>query len=69
MLHPVFFTSNASRSIEVGYNPATGECEVVRAKVIKEYLFVPPAMGIAVVGQPEKQVRLLSRESARLKEG
>ena len=65
VLHPVFFTSNATRSIEVGYDPATGECKVVRAKVIKEYLFVPPAMGIAVVGQPAKQVRLMSAKFAQ----
>lgn len=56
LLHPVFFTSNATRNIELGFNPSTGECEVVRSKVIKEYMSVPPAMGIAVLGQPEKQV-------------
>lgn len=58
LLHPVFFTSNASRQIDVRYDPATGECEVVRGKLIKEYMSVPPAMGIAIPGQPEKQVSL-----------
>ncbi|KAK4120101.1 S-adenosyl-L-methionine-dependent methyltransferase [Parathielavia appendiculata] len=38
-----------------GYNPTTGDEEIVRGKVIKEYMSVPPAMGIAVPGQPEKQ--------------
>ncbi|KAK4096349.1 S-adenosyl-L-methionine-dependent methyltransferase [Parathielavia hyrcaniae] len=56
LLHPVFFTSNAERVITVGYNPATGNEEIVRGKLIKEYMSVPPAMGIAVPGQPEKQL-------------
>ncbi|KAK3291542.1 S-adenosyl-L-methionine-dependent methyltransferase [Chaetomium fimeti] len=56
VLHPVFFTSNATRSIEVGYSPVTGECEIVRGKLIKEYMSVPPAVGIAIPGQPVKQV-------------
>ncbi|KAL2257195.1 hypothetical protein VTK26DRAFT_523 [Humicola hyalothermophila] len=56
LLHPVFFTSNATGNIEIGYNPATGEREIVRGKLIKEYMFVPPAVGIAVPGQPAKQL-------------
>jgi hypothetical protein len=57
LLHPVFFTSNAARNIEVRFDPVTGECEVIRGKIIREYMSVPPAMGIAVPGQPVKQVR------------
>ena len=56
LLHPVFFTSNAARNIEVRDDPVTGECEVIRGKMIREYMSVPPAMGIAVPGQPVKQV-------------
>lgn len=56
LLHPVFFTSGAARNIDVRFDPVTGECKVVRTKVIEEYMSVPPAMGIAVPGQPVKQV-------------
>ena len=56
MLHPVFFTSGASKNIQVRYDPATGEQVVERTLVIKEYMDVLPALGIAVPGQPEKQV-------------
>ncbi|GAB1319722.1 S-adenosyl-L-methionine-dependent methyltransferase [Madurella fahalii] len=56
LLHPVFFTSGASRNVELQPNPVTGELEVVRTKIIKDYMYVPPAMGIAVAGQPVKQV-------------
>jgi hypothetical protein len=56
LLHPVFFTSGAARNIEVNFNPVTGECEVVRSKVVKEYMSVPPAMGIAVPSQSVKSV-------------
>ncbi|KAL1842420.1 hypothetical protein VTJ49DRAFT_5268 [Mycothermus thermophilus] len=56
LLHPVFVTSNASRHIEVRNNPETGNLEVIRSKIITEYLSVPPYRGIAVPGQPEKQV-------------
>ncbi|AEO61384.1 hypothetical protein MYCTH_2311484, partial [Thermothelomyces thermophilus ATCC 42464] len=56
LLHPVFFTSNATRNIEVRFDPVTGESEIVRGKIVREYMSVPPSLGIAVPGQPEKQV-------------
>ncbi|KAK4240092.1 ribosomal protein L11 methyltransferase [Achaetomium macrosporum] len=56
LLHPVFFTSGAAISIEKRFSPVTGEEEITRSKVIKEYMFVPPAKGIAVDGQPAKQL-------------
>ncbi|KAK5987958.1 hypothetical protein PT974_12094 [Cladobotryum mycophilum] len=56
MLHPVFFTSTYSRNVEVKFDPETGELEVIRSKVIKEYLDVKPAKGVAVVGQKSKQI-------------
>ncbi len=61
MLHPVFFTSGASKNIEVRYDPNTGDCVVERTLVIKDYMEVPPALGIAVPGQPEKQVSFVHR--------
>ncbi|KAK0733078.1 S-adenosyl-L-methionine-dependent methyltransferase [Lasiosphaeria miniovina] len=56
VLHPVFFTSGASRNIDLRFDPATGELGVVRAKVVRDYLFVPPAKGVAFVDQPERQL-------------
>ena len=56
LLHPVFFTSGAARNIEVNFDPVSGDCEVVRSKVVKEYMSVPPAMGIAVPSQSVKSV-------------
>ncbi|KAK4154060.1 ribosomal protein L11 methyltransferase [Chaetomidium leptoderma] len=56
LLHPVFFTSNATRNFNVGYSPVNGEYEVVRSKVITEYMSVLPAVGIALPGQPVKQI-------------
>lgn len=56
VLHPVFFTSNAAKSISIDFDPETGEQRVVRSKVVTEYLDVKPAKGVAVVGQPEKQI-------------
>lgn len=56
LLHPLFFTSDASRSVSQHYNPRTGELETVRAVVVREYLNVPPARGIAIPGQPVKQL-------------
>jgi len=58
LLHPVFFTSGASRNIDVRYRPETGEMETDRTMVVRNYLSVPPAKGIAVPGQPQKQVGL-----------
>jgi hypothetical protein len=56
LLHPAFVTNNAERNITVRYDPVTGEQEIIRGRFIKEYMSVPPAMGIAIPGQPEKQV-------------
>jgi len=56
VLHPVFFTSNAAKSITVDCDPETGEKRVVLGKLVTQYLDVKPAKGVAVVGQPEKQV-------------
>lgn len=58
MLHPVFMTSNASRSIEIAFDPETGGTKVIRTKVIKDYLSVPPFMGWALPNQAKKQVRM-----------
>lgn len=56
MLHPVFFTSDHSRKIEVGVNKETGQMEIVRSKTIHGYLDVEPARGVAIVGQKTPQV-------------
>lgn len=59
MLHPVFFTSGATRSIEVLHTLQEGsrrKPEVVRAKVIRKYLDVPPYQGVALYGQPVPQI-------------
>ncbi|CAP61513.1 uncharacterized protein PODANS_4_1280 [Podospora anserina S mat+] len=55
VLHPVFFTSNATKSISISFDPATGEQVTTRSKVITEYLDVAPAKGIACPSQPVKQ--------------
>ncbi|KAM7197574.1 S-adenosyl-L-methionine-dependent methyltransferase [Rhypophila sp. PSN 637] len=56
ILHPLFSTSDASRSVTQHYNHSTGEQETVRSVIVREYLNVPPAKGIALPGQPEKQL-------------
>lgn len=56
VLHPVFMTSGASRNVDLRYDGETGDLEVVRTKVIKNYLHVPPYKGIAIPGQPKRQV-------------
>ncbi|ETS79379.1 hypothetical protein PFICI_09232 [Pestalotiopsis fici W106-1] len=58
ILHPVFFTSRATRLLEVvDYNPgSTQRPPIDRAKVIREYLHIPPYRGVAVWGQPAEQV-------------
>ena len=61
MLHPAFFTSKAARNVEVRNNPETGEFEVLRSIVVREYMNVAPYKGVAVVGQPEKQVSAQDR--------
>ncbi|KAK8862574.1 S-adenosyl-L-methionine-dependent methyltransferase [Apiospora arundinis] len=56
MLHPVFFTSNFSRSIELKDGNDPNKPEITRAKVIREYLDVPPSHTVAEWGQPTLQV-------------
>ncbi|KAK0707857.1 S-adenosyl-L-methionine-dependent methyltransferase [Lasiosphaeris hirsuta] len=56
ILHPVFFTSGASKNIQVRYSQQTGELEVDRTLVLKNYMSVPPAKGIFKDGQPQKQL-------------
>ncbi|KAL8365481.1 hypothetical protein RB595_004342 [Gaeumannomyces hyphopodioides] len=55
LLHPVFFTSNAAKNLELKFDETTGDLQVVRTKIIRDYLFVPPMKGIALPGQPAKQ--------------
>jgi hypothetical protein len=54
--HPLLFTPGNSRIIDIRYDPVTGDREVVRGLLVKQYLSVAPAKGIAENGQPEKQV-------------
>ncbi|KAJ2986203.1 hypothetical protein NUW58_g5137 [Xylaria curta] len=55
LLHPVFFTCGAQRSIRlVDYGP-DGYPEIIRAKTIEKYLDVPPYHGVALYGQPAQQ--------------
>ncbi|KAH6656275.1 S-adenosyl-L-methionine-dependent methyltransferase [Truncatella angustata] len=58
VLHPVFFTSRATRQIEVSEydSDITGKARTVRAKVIRDYLHIPPYRGVALYGQPAPQV-------------
>lgn len=42
MLHPVFMTSTYSKTIDLSFDPATGERVVVQGKLIKKYLNVAP---------------------------
>jgi hypothetical protein len=56
ILHPVFFTSNAAKSLTIDFDPETGEKRVVLSKLITEYMDVKPAKGIALQGQPAKQI-------------
>lgn len=49
-------TSGASRNVDLRYDGETGDLEVVRTKVIKNYLDIPPYKGIAIPGQPKRQV-------------
>ncbi|TQW00832.1 methyltransferase type 11 [Cordyceps javanica] len=42
LLHPIFMTSTHSKSLQLSFNPATGERVVVRGKLVKEYLHVEP---------------------------
>ena len=56
VLHPVFFTSGYTRSIELNDWKYRDKPEITRAKVIREYLDVPPSRGVAQWGQPALQV-------------
>ena len=57
VLHPVFFTSRAKRQIEISdYETGTVRPPVDRAKVIRQYLHIPPYKGVATYGQPAEQV-------------
>ena len=47
-------TSGASRNLELEY--VEGHLKVVRSKLVKNYLHVPPYKGIAIPGQPDRQV-------------
>ncbi|KAK8087139.1 hypothetical protein PG994_002113 [Apiospora phragmitis] len=55
MLHPVFFTSGFTRSIELKDRNSLDKPEITRAKVIREYLDVPPSHAVAQWGQPTLQ--------------
>ncbi|EFY87644.1 methyltransferase type 11 [Metarhizium acridum CQMa 102] len=56
LLHPIFFTSGATRFVEVVTNEATGEYYNARGKVIREYREKAPWRGVAVNGQPAFQL-------------
>jgi hypothetical protein len=56
LLHPVFFTSGATRFVEVVTNEATGEYYNARGKIVREYRDKAPWRGVAVNGQPAFQV-------------
>ncbi|KAK8133803.1 hypothetical protein PG984_005815 [Apiospora sp. TS-2023a] len=56
LLHPVFFTSDFTRSIEIKDGNGIDKPEVTRGKNIRGYLDVPPVEGVAHWGQPALQV-------------
>ncbi|KAK8077290.1 hypothetical protein PG996_003460 [Apiospora saccharicola] len=56
LLHPVFFTSDFTRSIEIKDGNGIDEPEVTRGKNIRGYLHVPPVHGVAHWGQPALQM-------------
>ncbi|KAK3899267.1 ribosomal protein L11 methyltransferase [Staphylotrichum tortipilum] len=56
LLHPAFFTSGASRNVELRDNAATGDLDIIRSITVRDYMSVPPALGWAVPGQPAKQI-------------
>lgn len=53
-------TSTYSRTVEVTYDPQTGDQIITRSKSIREYLHVKPSKGVFVVGQETRQVRQAS---------
>ncbi|KAF5129820.1 Ubiquinone biosynthesis O-methyltransferase [Metarhizium anisopliae] len=56
LLHPVFFTSGATRFVEVVTDEATGEYYNARGKIVREYRDKAPWRGVAVNGQPAFQL-------------
>ncbi|KAI1419332.1 S-adenosyl-L-methionine-dependent methyltransferase [Xylaria sp. FL1777] len=56
VLHPVFITSGARRSIQIVDSGPDGYIEIIREKTIEKYLDVPPYYGVALHGQPARQV-------------
>ena len=59
MLHPVFFTSGATRHVEIEESgQTTNKPPVIRSINIRNYLHVPAWKGVAGYGQPKFQVRL-----------
>ncbi|KAI0425812.1 S-adenosyl-L-methionine-dependent methyltransferase [Xylaria sp. FL1042] len=56
LLHPVFFTCQARRNIEIVDGGPDGYPEIIRTKTIEKYLEVPPYHGVAIYGQPAQQV-------------
>ena len=57
ILHPVFFTSNAARKIEIEFGRETGEMQVSLSKVIKDcFLCRPTRAGQFLVSQESRWV-------------
>lgn len=56
MLHPVFMTPTHSKSLDLSFDPATGERVIVRGKLIKEYLNVKPFNLTLDTKQPKPMV-------------
>ncbi|TLD14624.1 hypothetical protein PspLS_11032 [Pyricularia sp. CBS 133598] len=54
VLHPVFLTSGAARDIKLTW--IEGELVVERARIVKDYMSIPPYRGLAIPGQPAKQI-------------
>ncbi|RYC59308.1 hypothetical protein CHU98_g6921 [Xylaria longipes] len=54
LLHPVFFTCDPTRSIQIVEGGPDGP-KIIRAKTIEKYLDVPPYYGVAMYGQPAQQ--------------
>ncbi|KAK2761226.1 hypothetical protein FQN54_001748 [Arachnomyces sp. PD_36] len=56
LLHPLFFTSGASRLIEVGDDPISGSRQITQSIKVTKYLHVTPAKGVFLDGQPVPQI-------------
>lgn len=50
----MFLTSGAARDIKLTW--VDGELVVERARIVKDYMSIPPYRGLAIPGQPAKQV-------------